>query len=359
MKILRLYYKLPPMKGGMEKHIYFLTKFQNISDEVTIFFNQGDAISSNDEKILPWIKLYKIKPLFVGVFIFYFFIIFKLLFSRKKFDSIHIHGDWSTLVFIQIIKKLTQSKVVSFTSHGIITNNFQHSKLLPMTLKNVDLIFTTGHESAEVLQKLVNKKVIVQPSGIISVFFEPPFFEPSNNTKFQVITVANLVPVKNLILVVEIAREMSDIDFLIVGEGTEKSTLLKSIQNYGLDNIKLVGYKTPNEIKKIYDVSNCFLLTSVAEGTSTAVLEAMACGLPIISSNAGGLDKIIVNDVNGVIINNFDKNNFIVAIDRIKEDNNLRDTISNNNRKLAENFRWEMVANRITQLVKETLHGEN
>jgi len=85
----------------------------------------------------------------------------------------------------------------------------------------------------------------------------------------------------------------------------------------------------------------------------------MACGLPIISSNAGGLDKIIVNEVNGVIINNFDKNNFIVAIDRIKEDNNLRDTISNNNRKLAENFRWEMVANRITQLAKETLHGEN
>jgi len=291
----------------MEKHIYFLTKFQNVSDEVTVFFNQGDAISFNDNKILSWIKLYKIKPLFIGVFIFYIFIILKLLFNRKKFDVLHVHGDWSALVFIKIIKKLTRAKVVVYTSHGIITNNFQHRKLLPMTLKNVDLIFTTGHESAEVLQRLINKKVIVQPSGINSVFFEPSSSESSVNIKFQVITVANLVPIKNLSLVVEIAKEMPDIGFIIVGEGPENETLLNNIKINGLKNIQLVGYKTPEEIKKIYNASNCFLLTSIAEGTPTSILEAMASGLPIVSSNAGGIDNIIVDKVNGFIINNFVK----------------------------------------------------
>ena len=91
MRILRLYYLLPPIKGGMEKHIYNLSKFQSKYNEVSVFFNQGDPISSNDKKIFPLIKFYKIRPLFIGVFVFYISIILKLIFDRKRFDVIIWH----------------------------------------------------------------------------------------------------------------------------------------------------------------------------------------------------------------------------------------------------------------------------
>ena len=71
MKILRLYYLLPPIRGGMEKHIFHLSQFQNEDNEVTIYFNQGDCITSNDKKIVPSIQFYKIRPLFIGVFLFF------------------------------------------------------------------------------------------------------------------------------------------------------------------------------------------------------------------------------------------------------------------------------------------------
>lgn len=344
------------MKGGMEKHIYFLTMKQNLTHDVTVFFNKGEPISSLDKKILGRVNLYEIKPQFLGVFVFYFFIIIKLIISKKKFDIIHIHGDWSSLFFISILKRMTKSSKIIYTNHGSITNSFQHSKLLPLTLRNVDLILTTGHESAMRLRKLIDKEVYVQPSGINPVFFEPKK-EKSKVSTFQVVTVANLLPVKNLSLVVKIAKYMPDLQFKIIGSGSEKANLLKIIKDFKLNNIKLCDSKTAEEIKEINEISDCFLLTSLAEGTPTSVLEAMACGLPIVSSNAGGLSNIIKNNVNGFIIDDYNYLNYVEAIYKIKNNKQLSELMRKNNREISEQFKWETVAENITLLTEITYYG--
>jgi glycosyltransferase involved in cell wall biosynthesis len=166
MKILRIYTKLPPLKGGMEKHIYNLTKLQ-IRDNhfVKVFFNDGEEISQNDEKICK-LKLHRLKPQIIGFFIFYFLIVFKLLLKKQKFDIIHIHGDWSSLLFIKLLKKFTNAKLVVLSLHGQLTSKYNHQKLLPKLVQDVDLIFSTGYDTANELEKLSGKKVIVQPSGI-------------------------------------------------------------------------------------------------------------------------------------------------------------------------------------------------
>lgn len=356
MKILRFYYKLPPLRGGMEKHIFQLTKFQNQSDEVIIFFNQGDVIGHEDIKIVPWVRLDKIKPLFVGIFLFYFCTIFSLIKNKKNVDVIHIHGDWSSLFFVTILKKITKAKKVVYTNHGLVTNSFQHRILLPIMLRNVDLIFTTGNESAEAIRPLLLKKeVIVQPSGINSIFFEPNE-KRKRNELFTIITVANLLSVKNLDLIIDIANDIPYVNFKIIGEGPERRKLLQKIDFYGLTNVELCGYKDAYEIKGSYESADCFLMTSFAEGTPTSVLEALAVGLPIISSNAGGIGKIIINEINGLIINDFDKYKFVKSVERIINDADLRDKMKESNKLLALKYRWENVAENITFLMKQCLH---
>lgn len=349
MEILRLYYKLPPLPGGMENHIYYLTKFQNIRNNVTVFYNQGNPISLNDKKIIPFIKLYKLKPMFIGTFIFYFLVIFKLAFLKKKFDVIHIHGGWCSLVFVKILKKITKSNKIVFTNHGLITNSFQHRYLLPKFLSDVDLIFSTGYESARILNERTSKNIFIQPSGVDEVFYKANN-RSRENKNFNVVTVANLVPVKNLILVIEIAKKLIDVNFFIIGQGSEKDNLMNKINEYGLSNVKILGHKSLEEIKDIHDNSDCFLFTSLAEGTPTSILEAMASGLPIVSSNAGGIDKIVLNNINGFVINNYEKDNYIKAIELLKNDINLRKKIFLINKEVAKKFIWENVANNITQL---------
>ena len=358
MNILRIYIQLPPNPGGMENHIGMLTNIQNESNEVTLYFNRGNSITDRDQMIFPNYKLSNIKPSFIAFFIFYFGIILKLVFKKEKYDIVHIHGDWSSLIFIKILKKLSKAKVVVFTIHGLITNSYPHRNFLPVMLKHVDLIFTTGHESARVIKKMVDKQVIIQPSGINNIFFQSSVrhFE---NEKFNIVTVANLVPIKNIKLILEIAKDLPYIEFVIVGEGPEKDMHQNNINTNNIRNVKLLGYKTPCEIKKIYDESDCFLLTSLAEGTPTSALEAMTSGLPIISSNAGGINNIIIDYINGFVIDNYEKENYVSKIKLIKDNVELRKLIYNNNKDLSENFRWDKVAERITQLKVECFNKKH
>lgn len=358
MKILRIYTKLPPLKGGMEKHIYNLSKKQLESNHfVKIFFNDGEKVSSNDIKVSE-IKLYKIKPQSLGIILFYLQIIFKMMIRKELFDIIHIHGDWSSILFVKLLKKLTKSKVIVFSLHGQLSSSFTHQIFLPKLVQNIDLIFSTGYDTAYELEKLSYKRIIVQPSGINEIFFND-FEKEFENHKFTIITVANLFPKKNIEFVLEIAKELKECKFIVIGDGTQRDKLENIIQKESLSNVELVGFKKTEDINDYYQKSDCYLLTSFAEGTPTSALEAMACGLPILSSNAGGLGNIVKEKENGFIIDDFDKNRYIEKINFLKNNRNTRERIFENNRRLAQNYKWNNVAENITKNMEKVLNEKN
>jgi len=358
MKILRSYTKLPPLKGGMEKHIFNLTKLQLKNNHfVKVFYNDGENISSNDEKICK-LKLHKLKPQLLGMFIFYFLITLKLFLKKQQFDIIHIHGDWSSLLFVKFLKKLTNAKVVVLSLHDQLTQRYTHQKLLPKLVQNVDLIFSTGYDTAIELERLSTKKVIVQPSGINEIFFEK-FEKKYENDRFTIVTVANLFPKKNIELVLETAQELPACRFIIVGDGTHRIILETIIKSNSISNVELVGFKSAVEVREYYWQSDCYLLTSFAEGTPTSALEAMACGLPIVSSNAGGLRNIVKEYENGFVIDDFNKSRYVEKIQLLKNDIDLRKKMFEINTKLAQNYRWDKVSQNITNKMQEVFNEKN
>lgn len=358
MKILRIYTKLPPLKGGMENHIAQLTKFQIENGHVvSVFYNDGDPISMNDKKI-SIIKFYKIRPQLVGITLFYLIILLKLILARRKFDVIHIHGDWSSLLFLKSIKKLTSSKVIVFSIHGQLTKSFAHQKILPKLVKNVDLVFSTGYNTAKELEKLSDKEVNVQPSGIHEIFLDK-LEKKFNKNKFSIITVANLLPKKNIEFIFGIARILKEYNFVVVGGGKEKDKLKKIVKDHNLENVELVGFKPPKEVNTLYQNSNCFLLTSFAEGTPTVILEAMACGLPIVTSNAGGISNIIKDYENGFVIEDFNLASYIEKLKLLRNNKGLIKSICRNNALLAQNYNWKSVAENITNKTKKKLYEKS
>ena len=349
IKILRLYLLLPPNKGGMEKHIKFLSEIQSKENLVDVYFNNGKKININDVEVLPKLKLFKIKPKFIGIFIFHFAVLFKLLKNKKKYDVIHVHGDWSALILISLIKILTKSKVVVLSIHDQLTSSFK-KKVLSFLIKQVDLIFTSGADTANYLEPHKPNAVFFQPSGISAVFVDTPSNKVFSN---NVITIANLVPKKNIDLVIEIAKICPDYNFKIVCKGPEKQSLEIKMQN--IDNVSLIGFKTTEEIIKLMDNSFAFLLTSFFEGTPTSVLEACSRGLPILTSNVGGLKSIIKDNENGYVIDNYDPYYFKSALDKIYNTPDLLELMMTNNSLLGEKFVWDNVARNITDQTKKNL----
>jgi len=348
MKILRLYTRLPPLKGGMENHIAQLSKEQTkLGHDVTIYFNKGTKVTSKDVQITKF-PLYKLKPQFLGIASFHFLTLLRLIANQEKFDIVHIHGDWSSLIFAKFIKKIVGSKKLIMSIHDELSENFLPKKALSVLLKKVDVIFATGHGLASQLKKLTSKKVIVQPSGIRNIFFEqqPRSF---NKKSLQVIIVANLVKKKNLDLVIDIAKDLKLLNFILVGDGPEKEYLLHRVKYEDITNVEILGYKNSSELRLLYYESDIFMLTSLKEGTPTAMLEAMACGLPIVTSGAGGVESILGS--HNYITTKNDKKHFIDCITELLKETNLMQDISNYNISIAKSYTWVNVAKQIDKYI--------
>jgi L-malate glycosyltransferase len=349
MKILRIYTRLPPLLGGMENHIAQLTREQiKLGHEAVIYFNKGHNVTDDDIQLTK-IPLYKLKPQFIGVIFFHFLVLIRLFFNRKKFNLIHIHGDWSSIVLAKLIKKITNAEKIVLTIHGEISDQFFKKKLLSFFLKFVDIIFTTGFEAASQIKKLTSKEIIVQPSGINEIFFSK-YTEKLNGNFFRVLTVANLLPIKKLELVLEIAKILSDFSFTIIGEGKSRLTLENIINRENIKNVELVGYKDPEIVKNYYIESDCFLLTSEAEGTPTSMLEAMACGLPVVCSKAGGVETILGGS--NFVIEKGNINKFVECLLQFSSDSKLKLAASKKNIKKSKQYTWKNVALNIDKCIK-------
>jgi L-malate glycosyltransferase len=348
MKILRLYTRLPPLLGGMENHIAQLSKEQKkLGHDVTIYFNKGAKVTSNDVQITKF-PFYKLKPQFVGIACFHFLAYLRLIMNREKFDIVHIHGDWSSLLFANFIKKSVGCKKLFMSIHDELSENKWSRKALSVMLNKVDIVFSTGHGLASQLSKLTSRKIVVQPSGIQSIFFNkyPRSFQKDS---FQVIIVANLVEKKNLDVVLEIAMELINLNFLVVGDGPKKNHFVKRIKDLSLSNVQMMGYKNHKELFMLYYESDIFMLTSKKEGTPTAMLEAMACGLPVVTSNAGEVDSILGGYNFIAKVNN--KKNFVGKLNELLEKKDYLEEVSNYNISVSKKYNWEYVAKNIDNFI--------
>ncbi len=349
MRILRLYTRLPPLPGGMENHIAQLTREQiKLGHEVSIYFNQGSCVTSNDIQITK-LPLFKIKPQFIGLLIFHFLVLIRVLMNRDKFDIVHIHGDWSSLVFSKLIKMFVRADKVIITIHDQISNKLLQQKALAVGLRFVDIIFTTGYEAANQLERLTSKKIIVQPSGVNEIFFSD-FNRNFENEKFTVVTVANLLPKKNIELILEIAKALKEFRFILVGDGNHRKVLENIIQRNNIDNVELVGFKSAEIVRKYYYESDCYLLTSLSEGTPTSILEAMACGLPIVSSNAGGVKSILGK--HNCVAELSNQHQFIDCLSKFSVNARSRRDVSVKNRMQSKKYAWKNVAENINLHLK-------
>ena len=116
---------------------------------------------------------------------------------------------------------------------------------------------------------------------------------------------------KDLLLLLEVFQYLNKImpqtKLIIVGTGSLEDSVLKIIENYKLHKMVhlagAVNQKTLSNIMRICDVS---LLTSAFEGMPRSVLEALACGIPVVTTNAGEVNKIVRKNFSGFVSENRD-----------------------------------------------------
>lgn len=173
------------------------------------------------------------------------------------------------------------------------------------TAKNVypktNQLLTVSSALQKNIQNQVGTESIVVPNMVSRNYFYKPKSNTSNTIK--IVTTGRLIPEKHFDMLIEaLANINHPFELNIIGNGPYREQLQECINKNKMQQcIRLLGFKTQDEIVSILQDSDLFVLPSQSETFGVAYVEALACGLPIIATDCGG-PRDIVRPQNGLII---------------------------------------------------------
>jgi glycosyltransferase involved in cell wall biosynthesis len=135
--------------------------------------------------------------------------------------------------------------------------------------------------------------------------------------------------------------------FVLVGRGTQAESLrrLASVRGLG-DRVEFRGGVAPDRLPAYYRAANVFVFASTTETQGLAVLEAMACGLPVVAVRASGIEEVVTDGVSGLLVPE-DAEAFAAAVDQILADADLGAKLATGGREAASAFGAATVAGRL------------
>lgn len=281
--------------------------------------------------------------------------------KRKKieFDIIHAHFTWSSgYVGSKLKEKYNVPLIITCHGYDIYDLPFKNKewrKKIKNVLNSADQIITVSNSNLKCIKKLnIKTSAKVINNGFNSSLFHPKEKEECRRklnlplNKKIVLSVGNLEKIKNHKFLIKafntIQNKNNNIICIIIGSGKLKRQLQNLINSNHLNNsIFLKGLKPHREIVDWINASDIFVLPSLNEGGPTVMFESLACGVPFIGTNVGGISEIISSKKYGLIIKkegaDILRYNITKAITKKWNKNNII--------KYANMFTWEKTVKKI------------
>jgi len=296
-----------------------------------------------------------------------------ILFRKKKeYDLVHFHGASLPLITNILPLKLYGKKVVAkvaSANQGTEAGSLRHKyslfgQMLIRTLKKVDCFVAT---SKEIKKGLLNDGYIQDRIIGIPNFVDQGVFHPSDKElrdqahkdfgfsgETIVTFTGRLVKGKGIGVLLaawgKVVVDFKNVCLLILGEGPFESRLKEQCQGLGIEkNVKFLGLV--NNVRKYLAMSDIFVFPSFQEGFPNSVLEAMACGLPVIATRIGGIVDVIKDEENGLLVEPGNANQLADALKRLICDAEYASALGRNALKtIRKNYDINVIANEYIDL---------
>lgn len=255
-----------------------------------------------------------------------------------------------------------------YTEHG---RTFPERKLQiymdQYSVRRTDKVVAVG----TILHQYLIDEIHLPPDKIINInnCIDTDRFKPSSNrdairnelgysdNDIVIAIVARLAQVKNHELLIDafniVAQNQYRAKLLIIGDGPLRDQLEEKTSQYGLnEKIKFLGDR--DDVERILPAADISTLSSLSEGISLTVLEAMSCGLPVVATSVGGNPSIISDRENGFLIKSGDLDNYVEALNKLIDSAELRITMGIKARKnVIDNWSLKIMVNKYEELYDE------
>lgn len=202
------------------------------------------------------------------------------------------------------------------------------------------------------------KAVLLNGSGVnVKSYFHSGCDREENSFIF----VGRLLKDKGLLEYIEASnllyQESINFKSYILGPIDENPSSLSKLDIEDIENNNpcIIYLGQSNDVSKILDTKETFVLPSYREGTSRAALEALSFGMAIITTDAPGCRSTVIDGVNGFLVKVADINDLYLAMKKIIENRSLLNTFSKNSRRLAEE---KFSVEKVNAVIKKTIFNE-
>jgi L-malate glycosyltransferase len=250
-----------------------------------------------------------------------------------KPDLLHAHyassyGFLGALTgFSPFIISVWGSDIFDFPKRSIF-----HRMIIENNLRKADLILSTSRIMAEETGKYTRKEVRVIPFGIDLSEFKPLRSLKRQHSKQIVIgsikNIETIYGTEYLIRAFKITHERSpdyDLRLMIIGDGSQRKDMERLVSRLGLsDRVLFTGRIEYRKIVLYHNRIDIFVNISLQESFGVSVLEASACGKPVIASNVGGLPEVLLHGKTGLLVPPVDPAATAAALIRLVRNRPLR-----------------------------------
>ena len=350
MRQLRIMHVLPGLgMGGMEKFAVDLLKGFDAKDICSMvccleggYFS--DALKQSGVEVFVLEKKSKFHEIA-------FYKALSSLFKKEKVDIVH---SWSGMYRDAIIpSKLANVPINIHTDQGKFYPDTKRSRFNHWLFSHFrDRVVAVSDE----LKNFLIKEIGIKYGKVIRIYNSVDVSEHNINVKKDALKdqlgipsgikiigiVARLAPVKDhktlFLAFKKVRQDFADVRLLVVGGGPLGNSLKEFVTEIGeKDSIIFLGER--QDTKELLHVMDMVCLSSVSEGLSLTLTEAMASGKPIVATDVGGNSELVINGITGLLVPPRDPDRMAEAIIELLKDDEMRKSMGGKARKrVEENF---------------------
>lgn len=337
MRKILLLLKTPPPYGGGELRAEALREYLKNNEQFIILQLSSSRSTKHSQTTFEFWKIYHFITSFfkyIQMIIIHKPVLIYLPLSKKFLALLRDSAYFWTA---QLFRVHVVSELAGMAFYFLKGNKIQHfyGKLVLSKLTNLRVLSKT---IAKEMKNYGIKKVHLSDNGV-AVYNKAKYQPESNNNLFQILYVGTLSTQKGFNILVKALNELLkrgySLNLHALGEWISpefESFIKKYITMSELwGKIVFHGLKFGKEKWDIYSNSQILVLPSFSEGQPLTILEGLGCGIPIVSTRVGGIPEIIVDGVNGYLIDPGSIEQLSDSIEKLLLDKDLRVNISNAN----------------------------
>ena len=289
------------------------------------------------------------------------FIVFRSFLLARTVDVFHCHGFVSALMGC-FISMLTRRPFIG-TEQSIIWNNSISKLASRVIYRRARLCIASSRTVYEGFRKLGVKNIEIIPNGVdLEKFTQKDKCTICKMSDVQhkepvILSVGRLEKVKGHKYLIEafsiLKKEVRNARLILVGDGSERGNLEGQAEKLGvIDSVQFIGAIGHDDIPHYYHKADVFLMPSLSEGFGITVIEAMASGIPIVTTNVGSLAELVEDKKTGLFALPASASSLAQTMRFVLDNPKAADLLIKEGVKKASGYSWNNIAARVSSMYK-------